>query len=433
MTTYEIIKKKRDGASLTDSEITYFIEEYLNGGICDYQMSALLMAIYFNGMDDREISSLTKVMADSGEKISLGELYDITVDKHSTGGVGDKTTLVVAPVVASLGCVVAKMSGRGLGFTGGTVDKLSAIPGYRVDMCGKEFLSTVKRIGISVVSQSDNLTPADKKIYALRDTTATVESIPLIASSIMSKKLATGSKSIVLDVKYGSGAFMKDILKAELLAQKMVNIGKSANRNMAAVLTNMDKPLGFAIGNNLEVIEAIEVLKGEMISDLYEECVALSATMVSLAKKIPVSEAEAIVMDSIRNGAALDKFKEWISTQGGDISYIDNTDKFEKAKYIVEVYSNDTGYVNSMNTEQIGFCASLSGAGRSRYEDSIDFAAGLILDKKTGDFVNKGDRLCCLHTNNKSIIEEVKDRYVRAIELSNKKPETSKTIYKTIW
>lgn len=433
MTAYEIIKKKRDNLELSYKEIFEFVNGYLRNDVSDYQVSAFLMAVFFNGMSDDETEALTKVMANSGEMLKLDSCFNNTVDKHSTGGVGDKTTLIVAPIVASLGCVVAKMSGRGLGFTGGTVDKLSSIPGYKVGLNIDEFLDIVKETNVSVVSQSEALTPADKKIYALRDVTATVDSVPLIASSIMSKKIATGSKSIVLDVKFGSGAFMKDKKRAEILAEKMLTIGKRFNRNMAAVLTNMDKPLGFAIGNNLEVIEAINLLKGEIIPDLYEECVTLASVMLNLSKQIPLDKAEELVVNSIKSGAAFEKFREWIVAQGGDISYIDNVEKFEKAKYTAEILSEKTGYISEMDTEQIGICAGLLGAGRENYNDTVDYSAGIILDKKTGDFVNRKERLCRIFTNDKSVIQDIKDRYIKAISFSDKRPEINNPIYKIIF
>lgn len=433
MKTYEIIKKKRDKLSLKPDEISEFVNGYVSGSVSDYQMSALLMAIYLNGMDDDETVSLTEVMANSGERINLDEFLNITVDKHSTGGVGDKTTLIVAPIVASLGCVVAKMSGRGLGFTGGTVDKLSSIPGYRLDLNKREFLDVVRKTNVSVISQTDSLTPADKKIYALRDVTATVESIPLIASSVMSKKIATGSKSIVLDVKFGSGAFMKEKQSAEILAEKMIKIGKSFGRNIAAVLTNMDMPLGLAVGNNLEVIEAVKLLKGEKIPDLYDECVTLASVMLNLSKQIPLNKAKELVENSIQSGAAFKKFREWIVAQGGDISYIDNTNKFDVSKYRVEVLSENTGYISKMNTEQIGFCASELGAGRKKYNDKVDLSAGIIIDKKTGDYVRQGDRLCTLYTNRSNNLSGVRDNYISALEFSVNKPILTPTIYKTIF
>ncbi|MBO4432851.1 MAG: thymidine phosphorylase [Clostridia bacterium] len=432
MTVYDIIRKKRDGFALSGEEISAFIEGFTRGEIPDYQASALLMAIYFNGMTDKETAAFTKAMAYSGETLDLSEFSDLTVDKHSTGGVGDKTTLIVAPIVSSLGCKVAKMSGRGLGFTGGTVDKLSSIPGYKVDMDIPEFLSIVERVGVSVVGQSKLLTPADKALYALRDVTATVDSIPLIASSIMSKKIATGSKSIVLDVKVGSGAFMKDIAQAEKLGEAMVDIGTAHEINTAAVLTDMNQPLGYAVGNNLEVIEAVKLLRGEKIPGLYEECIALAANMVMLVKKCAYGDAEIAVKESLSSGKAYTKFKEWISAQGGDISYIENTDKFPQAKYRVDVLSEESGYICRMDTENIGNCAGLLGAGREKVDDCIDSTAGVIICKKYGDHVSAGERLCTLYTNDDRRIDEIIAKYRAAIVFSDFAPEKLPTVYRTL-
>ena len=432
MTAYEIIEKKRNKSELNFKEIKYFIDGCVNGSIPDYQTSALLMAIYLNGMTDAETSYFTEAMANSGELISLDMLGEVTVDKHSTGGVGDKTTLIVAPIAASLGCKVAKMSGRGLGFTGGTVDKLSSIPGYNITPDFNTFTSIVENVGVSVVGQSASLAPADKKLYALRDVTATVDCIPLIASSIMSKKIATGSNSIVLDVKFGSGAFMKSYEGACQLAEKMVTIGKNCGKRMAAVVTDMSKPLGFTVGNTLEVIEAINLLKGAHIPDLFDECVVLAANMVSLAKKIPFDSAVDCVKESISSGAAYNKLTDWIMAQGGDISYIENTDKFKSATYTVEVLAETGGYIVGMNTEKIGRCAGILGAGRVTVDDKIDYCAGIIIDKKTGDYVCHGDRLCTLYTNNMVVVSEVKRLYLSALKISSIQPQKTPIVYKTI-
>ena len=432
MTAYEIIKKKRDGFMLTDSEIEWFISKYMSGAIPDYQVTALLMAIYINSMTDAETAALTKAMAFSGNTVDLSSFGTASVDKHSTGGVGDKTTLIVAPVVASLGLKVAKMSGRGLGFTGGTADKLASIPGYRTTLSESEFLSVAGNVGVAVITQSSELTPADKAIYALRDVTATVESLPLIASSIMSKKIATGAKNIVLDIKTGSGAFMKTLSDAEKLARIMVNIGKANGRNTAAVITDMNQPLGFNIGNNLEVIEAVNLLKGEKIPGLYEECVVLAAAMVALSRNILLESAKESVIDAIQSGAAYNKFIEWISAQGGDISYIDNTDKFPKAKYMMNVCAEKSGYIAAFDTETVGMCAAELGAGRQKATDSVDHTAGITLEKKLGEYVTVGEPLCTLYTNDKSCLERVKERYLSAVKLSDNKPETLPVIYKTI-
>ena len=432
MTIYDIIKKKRDGFTLSKDEIFTFVEGFTSGKIPDYQASALLMAIYFNGMNDEETAYLTKAMTNSGETVDLSLFSEFSVDKHSTGGVGDKTTLIVAPVVASLGCVVAKMSGRGLAFTGGTVDKLSSIPGYRINLERNEFLKIAQNVGVSVIGQSENLTPADKLIYALRDVTATVDSIPLIASSIMSKKIATGSRSIVLDVKVGSGAFMKNPDDAITLAEKMVAIGSAHDINTAALITDMNQPLGYSIGNQLEVIEAVSLLRGEKIPGLYEECVALASNMIMLVKKCRFEEARDAVCETLSSKKAYNKFTEWISAQGGDLSYIENTDKFTPAKYRTEVISEKSGYISSMDTEKIGVCAGLLGAGRKTVNDKIDYAAGIILKKRHGDFVNARESLCTLYTDNESLLTDVEKIYISSIKLTNTKPDKLSVIYRTV-
>ena len=432
MTASEIINKKRDKTHLTFGEIKFFIDGIVSGTIPDYQTSALLMAIFLNGMTDKETSDLTKVMANSGRTLNLDMFGGLAVDKHSTGGVGDKTTLVVAPIAASLGCKVAKMSGRGLGFTGGTVDKLSSIPGYNITPDFDTFISTVKNVGVSVVGQSESFAPADKKLYALRDVTATVDSIPLIASSVMSKKIATGSNSIVLDVKFGSGAFMKTPERACELAEKMVSIGKNCGKKVAAVVTDMSKPLGYAIGNTLEVIEAVNLLKGANIPDLYDECVVIAANMVSLAKKIPLGTAVEMVKECISSGAAYVKFLEWISAQGGDVSYIENTGKFPAAAHKLEVLAENSGYIVEMDTEKIGVCAGILGAGRAAADDTIDYCAGIILDKKTGDSVKTGDRLCTLYTNDKNKIADAEKMHLSAVKIGGTPPQKTPTVYKTI-
>ena len=416
---YDIIRKKRDGGELSDEEISFFVSGYTRGEIPDYQASALCMAIFFRGMSERETVALTKFMATSGDTVDLSRFGDFTIDKHSTGGVGDKTSLVICPIVSSLGCKVAKMTGRGLGHTGGTVDKLESIPGYRTTLTEDEFMAQVERVGIALVGQSANLTPADKKLYALRDVTATVDSIPLITSSIMSKKLAAGSKNIVLDVKVGSGAFMKTADDAKLLAENMVKIGKSCGRNIAALLTDMDRPLGNAVGNSLEVIEATEVLRGKKRGDLYDVCVALATEMTALVKKIPAEQARSLVVGSIESGAAFEKMKEWISAQGGDASYLEDTSKFPKAAHVIPIISERDGYISHMNAEQIGIAAAILGAGRATKEDTIDFAAGIILCKKTGDKVMRGDVMAYLHTNVEASIGAATERFTSAISYSD--------------
>lgn len=432
MRMYDIIRKKRDGYALDKNEIDFFIKGYTNGSIPDYQASALMMAIYFNGMTDEETANLTIAMADSGDKIDLSEIDGVTVDKHSTGGVGDKTTLIVAPVVAALGCKVAKMSGRGLGHTGGTVDKLESVNGFRVELTPDEFISQVKSTGICVVGQSGNLAPADKKLYALRDVTATVNSIPLIASSIMSKKLAAGSECIVLDVKTGSGAFMKSPEEATELAEKMVDIGKKAGRKTAALITDMDIPLGTHIGNTLEVQEAVSVLRGETDNDLKEVCIALAANIVSLAKNTPFEDAEKAVKAAISDGSAFSKFRELVMAQGGDVSLIDDTSKLPKAEFAYNIISDKNGYISHMNAEVIGSASVILGAGREKKDDTIDYTAGIILNKKTGDYVSEGEIIAILCTNDKARLSPAETMLLSALEFSNTPPRKSPLIYKTI-
>lgn len=432
MKMYDIIQKKKKGQALSDHEIEFFIKGYTDGSIPDYQASALLMAICFMGMTDEETVTLTNAMADSGDRVDLSCFGNLSADKHSTGGVGDKTSLIVAPIVASLGGKVTKMSGRGLGHTGGTVDKLESIPGYRVNLTPEEFLSQVEKVGMAVVGQSGNLTPADKKLYALRDVTATVDNIPLITSSIMSKKLAAGSHNIVLDVKVGSGAFMKTPDEATELAQKMVKIGKDCNRNMAALITNMGIPLGNNVGNSLEVIEAIRVLKGELKNDLYEVCVALATTMVELIFSLQRNEAEQKVKTAIESGNAFRKMKEWIKAQGGNADYIENTDLFEQSKYSLTVKSVKEGYISSMNVEKIGMTAVTLGAGRRVATDTIDYSAGIIIHKKTGEYVKENQDLCTLYSNNESSLKEAEKQYLEAVIINSERPETNPLIYDII-
>lgn len=432
MRIYDIISHKRDGLELTDEEIAFFVKSYTSGDIKDYQASALLMAIYLKGMTDRETATLTLEMASSGDMLDLSEIEGIKADKHSTGGVGDKTTLIVAPIVASLGIKVPKMSGRGLGHTGGTVDKLESIKGFNVSPDTESFIKQVKEIGISVVGQTGDLAPADKKIYALRDATATVGSIPLIASSIMSKKLAAGADCIVLDVKCGSGAFMKSEKDAELLSEKMVDIGKRAGRKMAAVITDMDIPLGRNIGNSLEIEEAVNVLKGKGSEDLKEVCLVLSANIISLAKDIPLSQARSLAENALNNGTAYEKFREFISAQGGDLSVIDNTDLLPKATVRYEIKANKSGYMGSMNAEKIGSAGVILGAGRVTKEDSIDYSAGIILKKKTCDTVTKGETIAILLTNEESRISNAEELFLSAVEIKEAAPERKPLIYKVI-
>lgn len=433
MRIYDIIQNKKYGRELTDEEIDFFVRGVTNGTIPDYQTSAFLMAIYFQGMTDREISALTDSMAKSGDTVDLSGIEGFTLDKHSTGGVGDKTTLVVAPIVASLGGKIAKMSGRGLGHTGGTVDKLESIQGFQTVLDRKDFIEQVNEIGISVIGQSGNLAPADKKLYALRDVTATVDSIPLIASSIMSKKLAAGAQGIVLDVKTGSGAFMKTPGESEALAKQMVKIGKAAGRKMAAVITDMNEPLGNAIGNSLEVIEAVETLKGKGSEDFTEVCVELAANMLMFVTGDGHNACAKIVKDCIKSGTALNKLKEMVQAQGGNTEWIDNTELFPKAEISYEIKSRNDGYIILTDAEKIGTASVILGAGREKKEDAIDMSAGIILNLKTGDRVQKGETIAVFFTNNQSKIPEAENLFSSAVTYSHTPVEKRKLIYKVIY
>ena len=400
MNIIDIIAKKRDSKELETDEINYFIAEYTKNRIEDYQAAALIMAIYINGMTYRETKDLTMAMANSGDILDLSELGTNVVDKHSTGGVGDKVTIILAPLIASLDIPVAKMSGRGLGFTGGTVDKIESIPGYNTGISEKEFINNVKNIGISLITQTLNLAPADKKIYALRDTIACTESIPLIASSIMSKKIASGANKIVLDVTCGFGAFMKNINDARELSKTMIEIGKLANRETVCVITNMNEPLGFAVGNSLEIIEAIEFLKGNMPEDLKQVVLELGAYMVKLAGKGEnINENKEKLLENIENGKAYNKFIELVQNQGGDIEYVRDINKFKKAEIIREVKSTNEGFVQEINAEEIGKLSCELGAGRKTKNDKIDLQVGIVLNKKIGDFVSKGEKLATIYAN----------------------------------
>lgn len=414
MNIQEIIAKKRDKKELSQEEISFFVNEYTKGNIADYQASALIMAIYLNGMTKEETLNLTLAMAHSGDILDLSSL-GIVVDKHSTGGVGDKVTLILMPIIASTGVPAAKMSGRGLGYTGGTIDKLESIPGYETNISEEEFIQNVNKIGISLIGQTMNLAPADKKIYALRDATSTTESISLIASSIMSKKIAAGANKIVLDVTYGSGAFMKTKEKAQELADEMIEIGKLAGRETVAILTPMEEPLGKNIGNTLEVIEAIEALKGNMQNDVKEVVLELGASMLKLAGKgNDLEENKKKMLENIQNGKALAKFKELVQNQDGDISYIEDTNKFEKAQHIlpvmldkrIEETTKQEVIVRQLKAEEIGKLSVYLGGGRIQKEDKIDPAVGIVLIKKVGDKVNKGDIVAYIHANNKEKGEE---------------------------
>lgn len=426
---YDIILKKRRGYELTDEEIKYAVDGFTDGSIPDYQMSALAMAICFNSMTDRETATLTFAMADSGDQLDLSEFGSMTCDKHSTGGVGDKTSLIVAPLVASCGGVFAKMSGRGLGHTGGTIDKLESIRGYRTELSEEEFLEQTRKIGICVIGQTGNMTPADKKLYALRDVTATVDSIPLIASSVMSKKLAAGAKSIVLDVKAGSGAFMSDAESAKVLAEKMVEIGRRCGRNVSALITNMDMPLGKCVGNSLEVLEAISVLKGETKGELRELCLELASTLLSMCHEISHDNARKMAENALDSGSAFEKFKQWISAQGGNADWADNTDLFPKAQYSLEVLSPADGVIQHMNTAQIGRASSSLGAGRMKKGDPIDLEAGIIIEKKTGDEVRKGELLATLYSNKQETLLNSSIIYTDALSISDEPVEKPKLIF----
>ena len=429
MRMYDLIIKKRNGESLTDQEIQYMIKEYVAGSIPDYQMSAMLMAIYFKGMSDRETAVLTDSVAHSGDMVDLSGIEGIKVDKHSTGGVGDKTTLVIAPIVAACGVKVAKMSGRGLGHTGGTVDKLEAIPGMRTSLDTEEFFNIVNKTGLAVVGQSGNLAPADKKLYALRDVTATVDSIPLIAASIMSKKLAAGNDCILLDVKTGSGAFMKTLEDSILLAQKMVAIGEHAGKKTVALITDMDIPLGFAIGNSLEVAEAVDTLNGRGPKDLTEVCISLASNMLFLAGKGTLEECRKAALESIQSGAALGKLIEMVEAQGGDSDVIKDTEKFKKAAYTTNIKASKTGYITHINTEECGIASVALGAGRETKESSIDYAAGIILKKKYGEYVNEGDVIAVLYAEEDSKFESASNMIKEAYAIGQTKPEVKPLVY----
>ncbi|MBE6757409.1 MAG: thymidine phosphorylase [Ruminococcaceae bacterium] len=432
MTMYDILNKKKHGEELTAAEIRFFVEGYTKGSIPDYQASAFTMAVCLKGMTAAETAALTEAMAHSGDTVDLSCFGTLSADKHSTGGVGDKTSLIVAPIVAALGGKVTKMSGRGLGHTGGTVDKLESIPDFRTTLTSTEFLRQVETVGMAVIGQSGDLAPADKKLYALRDVTATVDSIPLIASSIMSKKLAAGSQNIVLDVKVGSGAFMKTPEDAADLADEMVRIGKLCGRRMAALITDMNAPLGCAVGNAVEIQEAIGVLRGDVHGDLRTVCVALAAQMLTLIFGWEESEAEARVNTVLQDGTALAKMREWVVAQGGDGRYIDDPTLFHRAAHSFTVPAPDDGYIAAMDTEAIGRVAVLLGAGRENKEDTIDHGAGILLQKKSGDAVQKGDPLCILLTERAEILPEAAELYVKALTFTETPPPVRPLIHQTL-
>lgn len=414
MNILDIIAKKRDKKELTKDEIEFFIKGYVDGEITDYQAAALVMAIYINGMNEREITDLTLAMCYSGDVLDLSDLGEV-VDKHSTGGVGDKITLILMPIVASLGIPVAKMSGRGLGFTGGTIDKLESIPGYTTGLDIDTFKNNVKKIGISLIGQTLNLAPADKKLYALRDTISCTESIPLIASSIMSKKIASGANKIVIDVTCGSGAFMKNREQAEKLASVMTKIGDLANRETVCVITNMDEPVGYAVGNDLEVIEAVDILKNKYLpKDIEHIITTLGANMLVLAKKAETLEqGREMILENLQSGKGYEKFVQLVDNQGGDVSYIENTDKFEKAKYIEKIVAKRSGKITKLDALQIGKLSSYLGAGRMKKEDKINPRVGFVFDKKVGDEVKEGDTIGFVHAD-----DEDKVKYVLSQEIA---------------
>lgn len=409
MRMVDLIQKKKQGEVLTGEEIDFVVQGYTKGEIPDYQMSSFLMAVYFKGMNKEEISNMTLSFVDSGDKVDLSEIEGIKVDKHSTGGVGDKISLIVIPLVASLGVPVAKMSGRGLGHTGGTIDKLESIEGFKTELKSEEFINNVNKYKMAIVGQSGNLTPADKKVYALRDVTATVDSIPLIASSIMSKKIASGADAIVLDVKVGNGAFMKTVEDAKKLARTMVDIGNALNRKTVAIITDMDNPLGHEIGNANEIREAVEVLRGQGSEDETVVALTIASHMAVLGGAFDKFEdAYESLNELIKSGKAIEKLKEFVKIQGGNPEVIENTDLLPKAKFHIEVKAKETGYVTYIEAEKIGVAAMLLGAGRKTKEDAIDFAAGITLKRKVGEQVNVGDTLCVLHTNLQDYSQAIK-------------------------
>lgn len=428
MRMIDIIEHKKQGLELTKEEIEFFVSGFTSGKIPDYQASALAMAIYFNKMSDEETSVLTNAMAKSGDMLDLSFFGNLSVDKHSSGGVGDKTTLVVAPIASALGCVVAKMSGRGLGFTGGTIDKFESIPNFNTQMSPQEFINQAKDIGIVVAGQTGNMAPCDKKLYALRDVTATVDCMPLIASSIMSKKLAAGSKNIVLDVKCGDGAFMKSKEDATHLANEMIKIGTALGRNVSAVISDMNSPLGFAVGNTLEVVEAVKILKGEKVPRLYELCITLASHMVSSCKGINLDSAKEQCEAAIENGSALKKLCDLVKAQGGDESYIKDESKFPLAKYKYEIKAEKDGYISLLEAEKIGNASCLLGAGRSVKDDKIDMLAGIVLSVKVGDKISKNDTVMTLYSSSEEKIKNALSTALSSIKISDKKVKEQNVI-----
>ena len=428
MRMYDIILKKRANLPLTDEEIRFVIDGYVKGEIPDYQVSALLMTIVFNGMNARELGTLTLAMAQSGNMVDLSDIDGITVDKHSTGGVGDKTTLIIAPLVAACGGKVAKMSGRGLGHTGGTIDKMESIPNLKVSLEQDAFINQVNKIGLAVIGQSEGLAPADKKLYALRDVTGTVDSIPLIASSVMSKKLASGAQAILLDVKVGSGAFMKNIEDARALAKAMVDIGKENGRSVKAVLTDMDRPLGHDIGNALEIREVIDTLKGHGPEDLTHECIIMAAHMLVLSHICDYETALSRVQEALDSGAALERLRMMIDAQGGDSRVIDDESLLAIGKFTYDVTAPQDGYITYMNTEQCGIASVMLGAGRTVKDGPIDYSAGIVMHKKTGDAVRMGERIATLYASDESLFTNAAQTYLAAITIGNTAPKVVDTI-----
>ncbi|WP_282004085.1 pyrimidine-nucleoside phosphorylase [Veillonella denticariosi] len=428
MRMYDIILKKRAALPLTPEEIHFVISGYVNGDIPDYQVSALLMTIVFNGMNKDELGTLTLEMAKSGHMVDLSSIDGITVDKHSTGGVGDKTTLIIAPLVAVCGGKVAKMSGRGLGHTGGTIDKMESIPGLQTEMNQEAFIEQVNHIGLAVIGQSEGLAPADKKLYALRDVTGTVDSIPLIASSVMSKKLASGAQAILLDVKVGSGAFMKTLDDARQLAQAMVDIGKTNGRFVKAILTDMDRPLGHAIGNALEIREVIDTLKGNGPEDLTHECLVMAAHMLVLGKICDYDTAFERVQQALDSGAALERLGLMISAQGGDERVLNDDSLLPVGRYTRDVTAQSNGYITHMNTEQCGIVSVMLGAGRTVKDGPIDYSAGIVMHRKTGDAVSKGDVIATLYAGDKGLLDGAEETYLEAIKIDKQSPEIRDTV-----
>lgn len=428
MRMYDIILKKRANLPLTDEEIRFVIDGYVKGEIPDYQVSALLMTIVFNGMNARELGTLTLAMAQSGNMVDLSNIDGITVDKHSTGGVGDKTTLIIAPLVAACGGKVAKMSGRGLGHTGGTIDKMESIPNLKVSLEQDAFINQVNKIGLAVIGQSEGLAPADKKLYALRDVTGTVDSIPLIASSVMSKKLASGAQAILLDVKVGSGAFMKNIEDASELAKAMVDIGKENGRSVKAILTDMDRPLGHAIGNALEIREVIDTLKGHGPEDLTHECIIMAAHMLVLSHMCDYETALNRVQQALDSGVALERLRLMVDAQGGDSRVIDDESILTIGQFTYDVIAPQDGYITHMNTEQCGIASVMLGAGRTVKDGPIDYSAGIVMHKKTGDAVRMGERIATLYASDESLFTNAAQTYLAAITIGNTAPKVVDTI-----